>query len=177
MISQAEKLLLNLLNDFILYIFIYHLIVHYLKPLIVQPSNCDILGYPSIYLYIYIYIITNSRNFDFLLTVPHCAMWLYHLMTWSHLKIPKIKHLKYESNNCKSNDPKPANTKSATTIASQGMINRRRKWDDHIDHHLEKKKYQRNTKHGSEKRRSPLEQRSKFTNFTPLMMLVDQVLR
>ena len=45
LISQAKKLLLNLLNDFILSIFIYHLIMHYLKPLTVQPSNCDIQLY------------------------------------------------------------------------------------------------------------------------------------
>ena len=57
------------------------------------------------------------------------------------------------------------------------MINKGRKRDDLTDHHLEKKKYQWNTKHGSKKRISPPEQRSKFTNFTPLVILVDQVLR
>ena len=77
----------------------------------------------------------------------------------------------------KGNDPKPTTIKSVATIAIRGMINRRRKQDDHIDRHPKKKKYQRNTEHGSEKRRIPPEQRPKFTNFTPLVMLVDQVLR
>ena len=57
-------------------------------------------------------------------------------------------------------------------VTAKGVTTKR-KWDEGTSHNLNKKKETRGTGHALDKKRNLLDQRPKFTTFTPLVMPIE----
>ena len=60
-------------------------------------------------------------------------------------------------------------------VIAKGVTTKRKK-DEGTSHNLDRKKETQGTGHALDKKKNLPNQRSKFTSFTPLMMLIEQVL-